>query len=130
MTEEHRVTIRLDAVLYAQLAACRASGQPLAAIVRQTLVDYLDRQPDTPQRAAEVTTTRAAMAARDRPPPADRGAMEPDPLLAQIRLWQHEGMSLRKIAAKLNADGVPTRSGQGQWYQSNLSRMLARMTTG
>jgi hypothetical protein len=54
--------------------------------------------------------------------------MEPpqDPVLAQIRRWQQEGMSLRAIAAQLNAEGVPTPSGQGKWYQSNLSRLLAR----
>jgi hypothetical protein len=50
----------------------------------------------------------------------------PDPVLAQIRRWQDEGMTLRAIAARLNAEGVPTRSGQGKWYQSNLSRLLAR----
>ena len=49
-----------------------------------------------------------------------------DPVLAHILRWRQEGMSLRAIAARLNADGVPTRSGQGQWYQSNLSRMLKR----
>jgi len=49
-----------------------------------------------------------------------------DPVLAQIQRWQQEGMTLRAIAAKLNAEGVPTRSGQGKWYQSNLSRLLTR----
>jgi hypothetical protein len=53
-----------------------------------------------------------------------------DPVLAQILRWQDEGMSLRAIAAKLNAEGVPTRSGQGQWYQSNLSRELRRAGRG
>jgi hypothetical protein len=51
-----------------------------------------------------------------------------DPVLAQIRRWQQEGMTLRAIAARLNAEGVPTRSGQGKWYQSNLSRMLKRVS--
>jgi Recombinase len=60
-----------------------------------------------------------ALPERDMEPP-------PDPVLAQIRRWQDEGMTLRAIAARLNADGVPTRSGQGKWYQSNLSRLLAR----
>ncbi len=65
----------------------------------------------------------------ERPPEALQSRdMEPpqDPVLAQIRRWQQEGMSLRAIAAQLNAEGVPTRSGQGKWYQSNLSRLLAR----
>jgi hypothetical protein len=36
----------------------------MAAIVRQALVDYLARQPDTPQQAVELATTVAALAAR------------------------------------------------------------------
>jgi len=60
-----------------------------------------------------------ALRSRDMEPPQD-------PVLAQIQRWQQEGMSLRAIAAQLNAEGVPTRSGQGKWYQSNLSRLLAR----
>ncbi len=51
-----------------------------------------------------------------------------DPVLAQIRHWQAEGMTLRAIAVRLNAEGVPTRSGKGRWYPSNISRELARMT--
>jgi hypothetical protein len=53
----------------------------------------------------------------------------PDPVLAQIRRWQDEGMTLRAIAARLNAEGVPTRSGKGRWYESNLSRLLGRTAT-
>jgi transcriptional regulator with XRE-family HTH domain len=60
-------------------------------------------------------------------PRPDAAPSPQDPVLAQILRWRQEGMSLRAIAAKLNADGVPTRSGQGQWYQSNLSRMLKRV---
>jgi Bacterial regulatory protein, Fis family/Recombinase len=51
----------------------------------------------------------------------------PDPILAQVLRWQDEGMTLRAIAARLNAEGVPTRSGHGKWYQSNLSRELRRL---
>jgi hypothetical protein len=53
-----------------------------------------------------------------------------DPVLAQILRWRQEGMSLQAIATRLNAEGVPTRSGKGQWYQSNLSRMLKRVGRG
>jgi hypothetical protein len=60
------------------------------------------------------------------PPQAAPHEPPPDPVLAQIRRWQEEGMTLRAIAARLNADGVPTRSGTGRWYASNLSRLLAR----
>jgi hypothetical protein len=61
--------------------------------------------------------------------PGQAAAPPQDPVLAHILRWRQEGMSLRAIAAKLNDEGVPTRSGQGQWYQSNLSRMLKRVST-
>jgi len=47
MPEEYRVTIRLTPALYAQLQARGSQGLPLAAIVRQALVEYLARQPDS-----------------------------------------------------------------------------------
>ena len=47
---------------------------------------------------------------------------QPDALAQQMMQWQAEGMTLRAIAARLNAEQVPTRSGRGQWYPSNLSR--------
>jgi len=61
---EHRGTIRLDESLYARLEARGSQEQPLAAIVRQVLVDYLARQPAEPERAAAVEEMLAAMAAR------------------------------------------------------------------
>ena len=46
MPDDYRVTIRLSPELYTQLAA-RGAGQPMAAIVRDALEDYLTRQPDS-----------------------------------------------------------------------------------
>ena len=54
-------------------------------------------------------------------------ALPPDPVTTQILRWQDEGLTLRAIAARLNAEGVPTRSGKGRWHQSNISRELARL---
>jgi hypothetical protein len=48
-----RLMIRLSPELYAQLAARGRSGQPLAAIVRDALADYLARQPEQPRAATE-----------------------------------------------------------------------------
>jgi len=61
---EHRITIRLDDATYAQLEVRGSQGQPLAAIVRQALLEYLARQPDAPQTPPELALTVAAMAAR------------------------------------------------------------------
>lgn len=63
-TADYRVTIRLSPELYAQLQARGSHGQPLAAIVREALVEYLSRQPATPQSFGELAMTVAAMAAK------------------------------------------------------------------
>jgi|RhiMetStandDraft_8_1073273.scaffolds.fasta_scaffold25268_1 hypothetical protein len=64
MPKEHRLTIRLPQDLYTQLAACGWSGQPLAAIVRHALQEYVARQREQPRSADETAVTVAAMAAR------------------------------------------------------------------
>src|SRR5262249_51544330 len=44
---------------------------------------------------------------------------------AQLLHWhEQEGMSLKAIARRLNAAGVPTRSGRGQWYQASVVEIL------
>jgi hypothetical protein len=64
MAEERRVTIRLTPDLYAQLEACGSHGQPLAAIVRQALLEYVARQPETPPAVPDMALMLAALAAR------------------------------------------------------------------
>src|SRR6266567_7758357 len=64
MPDEYRVTIRLSPDIYAQLEVRGSQGQPLAAIVREALVDYLSRQPEAPESTASLTETVAAIAAR------------------------------------------------------------------
>ena len=49
MPDEHRLTIRLPQELYAQLASCGWPGQPLAAIVRHALQEYVARQTGQPR---------------------------------------------------------------------------------
>ncbi len=63
MPDDHRVTIRLSPELYAQLEARGSRGQPLAAIIRDALTDYLARQPLQPVDAEATATTLADMAA-------------------------------------------------------------------
>lgn len=43
----------------------------------------------------------------------------------RIRRERQAGRTLREIAERLNADGVPTARG-GRWYASTLQRVLAR----
>lgn len=44
-------------------------------------------------------------------------------IVAKIRSLRDEGLSLGKIAAKLNDDGVPTKNGK-QWHGSTVNYIL------
>ena len=51
--------------------------------------------------------------------------MDERQLAAQIYGWHNdEGLSLQAIVQRLNATGVPTRTGRGQWYQASVSEFL------
>ena len=102
MPDEHRITLRLTPELYAQLQARGSHGQPLAAILREALVDYLARQPRQPAPAAPADTTPlppAATAAL-----ADTTALDYDPTRFALGLLcprKHEyrgtGQTLRRL---------------------------------
>ena len=64
MPTEYRLTIRLTSELYTQLAACGSQGQPLSALVRQALIEYVTRQTGQPRSTEETALTLASLAAR------------------------------------------------------------------
>jgi len=43
--------------------------------------------------------------------------------VATVRRWHADGLSLRKIAERLTADGIPTKRG-GRWHASTVSYLL------
>ncbi|MER5653416.1 recombinase family protein [Streptomyces sp. NPDC002131] len=45
-------------------------------------------------------------------------------VLAQMRAWQTEGLSIRAIAAKLNEAEIPTKRG-GMWHPTTVNRLLS-----
>jgi DNA invertase Pin-like site-specific DNA recombinase len=59
---------------------------------------------------------------------AEGRALVPDPaeitVLARMRQWAGNGLSRRAIAARLNAEGVPTKRG-GRWHPTTVSRALS-----
>lgn len=58
----------------------------------------------------------------------DGQALEPDPaeqaVLARVRELRREGVSLRAILARLNAEGTPARG--GRWHLTSLARLVRR----
>ena len=63
MAQTARVMIRLSPEIYAQLEARGSSGQPLAAIVRHALVQYLAQQPEQPEQPDTLRATVDALRA-------------------------------------------------------------------
>ncbi len=49
-------------------------------------------------------------------------------LRTRLRRMRGRGMSFAKIAAKLNADAVPTASGSGRWYPATVQKLLRPST--
>jgi hypothetical protein len=48
-------------------------------------------------------------------------------VLGHMRTWREAGQSLRQIAARLNADGIPTKRGTGtRWHPATVNKALAR----
>jgi hypothetical protein len=76
---------------------------------------------------------RSERSERSRPvvslPPASPSPAKHDPkaaLLSRLRTMQAEGLSLQKIADRLNHEGVPTLSGRGTWQKGTIGNMLAQ----
>jgi hypothetical protein len=145
MPDEYRVTIRLSPDLYGQLEARGSHGQPMAAIVRHAIRDYLTRQPaaDTAAISARLTSTEqrleafeatAASGSQRQPPgqppqatpqpsPQILGLYDPRAAAARIRDLRQQGLSYTLIAVQLTQEGIPTRYGK-PWEHSSVRYVL------
>jgi Recombinase len=47
-------------------------------------------------------------------------------VLSRLQAMQAEGLSLQKIADRLNHEGVPTLSGKGRWQKGTIGNLLAQ----
>ena len=47
-------------------------------------------------------------------------------ILTTLRVMQAEGLSLWAMANRLNAEGVPTLSGKGQWQQGTIGKLITQ----
>jgi hypothetical protein len=66
----------------------------------------------------------------ERPERAERSipaiAVPKAAVLKRLRAMQAEGLSLQAMANQLNAEGVPTLSGKGQWQKGTIGNLLAQ----
>jgi Recombinase len=84
--------------------------------VAERLTERLERA-ERPERSRPVVSLPPSS-----PPPA-----EPQPkaaLLQRLQALQVEGLSLQKIADRLNHEGVPTLSGKGRWQKGTIGNLL------
>ena len=58
------------------------------------------------------------------PKPALRDDSEKDEIIAYICQLSSEGLSTRKIAERLTAEGLPTLTGRGNWHFAVVAKLL------
>lgn len=98
------------------------TSTPTGAMVAQIMVVVAEWE----RRTIAERTKNALGAKRAAGQPTGRAAVADDPeLLERIQRMHHDGhMSLRAIAEKLTADGVPTVRGGLQWRVSAVQKAL------
>ena len=45
-------------------------------------------------------------------------------VLARLRAYRAQGLSLQQIADAMNAAGVPTLTGRGRWQKGTIGKLL------
>ena len=88
--------------------------------VVERLTERFERseRPERAERSQPVTSL----------PPSPQPVMsEPKAaVLQRLQALQAEGLSLQKIADRLNHEGVPTLSGKGRWQKGTIGNLLAQ----
>lgn len=127
----------LDTDGQARLVTLRQPGESVDAVISRALV-ALERlivhgtshAPSVPSHVPSHETSAASHVPsheQDAEPPAP-ALLTPQArkaeLVTRLQQMQAQGMSLRAMAAALNAAGVPTISGRGQWIAGTISNLL------
>jgi Recombinase len=88
--------------------------------VVERLTERFERseRPERAERSQPVTSL----------PPSPQPMMSDPKVTVRQRLqaMQAEGLSLQKIADRLNSEGVPTLSGKGRWQKGTIGHLLAQ----
>lgn len=72
-------------------------------------------------------TSAAMQAAKRQGKRITRGPLLPDSTATRVLALRAEGLSIKRIAAQLNAEGTPAAMG-GVWHPSAVSRTIARLS--
>jgi excisionase family DNA binding protein len=96
----------------------RVKAEDLEAFINHPPMLALVDAPTTPTAPANGTPA-SPMPSAVETPQQRKAAM-----LTRLRAMKAAGLSLQAIANQLNAEGVPTLSGKGQWQKGTIGDML------
>lgn len=94
----------------------------LPALVREVITEMTREH-----GPLSVSATRnSGVTDAEAPRRADAGHSTPEKaaVLARLRQMRSEGKSLEKMARELNAEGIPTLSGEGRWQKGTLQKLV------
>jgi DNA invertase Pin-like site-specific DNA recombinase len=113
-TQEHWALVALDVAVDTSAPSGEAMANMLATFAQfeRRLIS---------QRTKEALAVKKAQGVRLGRPPT-----MPEAVVRRIQRRRARGDSLRKIAADLNEDGVPTAQGGVQWYAATVRHVLLR----
>ncbi len=121
------VTLKDIAESYSRVA--ETSEEMTRTTLRQTeLMEQLleairERQQIQPVTAIPIQITAPPAADTSRLRESSKSSRR-EALRQQIEVLHAEGLSFKKIAARLQAEGIPTLSGKGQWHGRSVSRII------
>lgn len=123
------VTLKDIAESYSRVA--ETSEEMTRTTLRQTeLMEQLLEAVRERQHIPPVTAIPIQITAPPPPPPDTSRLRESskssrrEELREQIEVLHAEGLSFKKIAARLQAEGILTLSGKGQWHGRSVSRII------
>jgi hypothetical protein len=128
-----RLAPRVERLAYTRSQAAEALGVSRSTFIRRVLPYVETIEMPWGARLIPIDELERLLAERRRPgkphpAPVRRGRPRqvPEQVVERVEAAHAAGQSLGEIARELNADGVPTAQGGGQWWASTIRAVLNR----
>jgi hypothetical protein len=96
-------------------------------VVERVVDQVVERLTERLERSERPERTERSMPASSSPPSPLPSRLEPKAaVLQRLQALQAEGLSLQKIADRLNSEGVPTLSSKGRWQKGTIGNLLTQ----
>lgn len=96
-------------------------------LLKQSLSSYLPSDATRYLTSEAITVPALPVHGSTTHSPAPDGNGQRTAVLQRLQALQVEGLSLQKIADRLNNEGVPTLSGKGKWQKGTIGNLLAQV---